>query len=83
MFSELVRYWHRFGPFCISSHAITKRSEMPQYMSFRSNGVDVVRSFLKILKQLRLANLCINGTYSASFATTFMQLQDGRKCPKT
>jgi hypothetical protein len=46
---------------------------MPQNISFGSNGVDEVRSLAKILKQLRLPNLCVNGTCSASFATTFMQ----------
>jgi hypothetical protein len=33
-----------------------KRSETPQNMSFGSNGVDLVRLFRKIPKQLRLAN---------------------------
>jgi hypothetical protein len=44
-------------------------SEMPKYMSFRSNGVDQVRSLRKDPTQFRLANLCVNGTCSANFAT--------------
>jgi recombinational DNA repair protein (RecF pathway) len=40
--------------------AITKRSEPPQNMSFRSNGVDCVRSLRKITMQLRLANMLYN-----------------------
>jgi hypothetical protein len=39
-------------------------------MSFVSNRVDQVRSLRKIWKQLHLANLCVNGTCSASFAST-------------
>jgi hypothetical protein len=39
-FSKLVRYWHLFGQFCIDFHAVTKRSETPQNVSFGSNGVD-------------------------------------------
>jgi hypothetical protein len=35
---------------------------------FGSNGVDRVRSLRKILTQVRLANLCVNGVSSASFA---------------
>jgi hypothetical protein len=42
-FSELVRQWHQFGQFCIDFGAVRKRSEMPQNMSFGSNGVDQVR----------------------------------------
>jgi hypothetical protein len=37
-----------------------------QNMSFESNGVDQVQSLRKILMQLRLANLCVNGASSAS-----------------
>jgi hypothetical protein len=59
-----------------------KRSETPQNMSFGSNGVDQVRSLRKILKQLHLANYCVNGTSSASFATTFVQYRNGLKHPK-
>jgi hypothetical protein len=36
-------------------------------------GVDRVRSLRKIPMQLHQANLCINGTISASFAPTLMQ----------
>jgi hypothetical protein len=39
-FSELLHKWRQFGQFCIDFRAVTKRSEMPQNMSFRSNGVD-------------------------------------------
>jgi hypothetical protein len=42
-------------------------------MSFGSNGVDRVRSSLKILTQLRLAKMCVIGTSSARFAPTFEQ----------
>jgi hypothetical protein len=38
-FSELVRQWHQFTPFCTDIHAVTKRSETYQNMSFSSNGV--------------------------------------------
>jgi hypothetical protein len=40
-------------------------------MSFVSNGVDQVRSLQKIVTRLGLANLGVNGTSSASFASTF------------
>jgi hypothetical protein len=72
-FSELVRQWHMFGQFWKNFHGATKRSEMPQNMSFGSNGLDQVRLLRKIPTQLCLANLCVNGTCSASFATTFVQ----------
>jgi hypothetical protein len=49
---------------------------MCQNMSFGSNGVDQVRSLRKILTQLRLANLGVNGASSASFASTFAQSQN-------
>jgi hypothetical protein len=42
-------------------------------MSFGSIELDQVRLLRKFLKHLRLANLGVNGTGSASFATTFMQ----------
>jgi hypothetical protein len=42
-------------------------------MSFGSKGVDRLRSLRKKLTQLHLANLCINGASSASFAPTFVQ----------
>jgi hypothetical protein len=42
-------------------------------MSFGSNGVDQVRSLQKIPMQLHLANLRVNGTRSASSASTFVQ----------
>jgi hypothetical protein len=73
LFSDLVCQWHLFGQFCHNFHAVTKQSKVPQNMSFGSNLVDRVHSLRKISKQLRLANLCIIGTCSASFATTFMQ----------
>jgi hypothetical protein len=62
-----------FGQFFIDFRAVTKRSETPQNMSFGSNGVDRVRSLGKITTQLRLSNLCVNSTSSASFASTFVQ----------
>jgi hypothetical protein len=34
---------------------------------------ELVRSLRKILTQLRLVNLCVNGAISASFASTFLQ----------
>jgi hypothetical protein len=52
-------------------------------MSFGSNGVDQVRSLPKILIQLHLANLCVNGASSASFASTFVQYRNGPKGAKT
>jgi hypothetical protein len=62
LFSELVRQWHQFGQFCIDIRAVTKRSEMPQNMSFGSNGVDRVRSLRNIQTKVCLANFCVNGT---------------------
>jgi hypothetical protein len=53
--------------------AVTKRSETPQNMSFGSNAVDRERSLRKFQTRLCLANLCVNGTSSASFASTFVQ----------
>jgi hypothetical protein len=50
-----------------------KRSEMRQNMSFGSNGVDRERSLRKVRTQLRLANLCVNGASSASFASRVVQ----------
>jgi hypothetical protein len=50
-----------------------KWSETPQNMSFGSNGVDRVRWLRKILTRLGLANLCVIGTSTASFALTFVQ----------
>jgi hypothetical protein len=61
-----------FGQFCTDFRALTKRSETAQNMSFGSNGVDPVRSLRKILTQLYLVNLCVSGTSSASFASTFV-----------
>jgi hypothetical protein len=56
---------------------------MRQNMSFGSNGVDQVRSLPKILIQLHLANLCVNGASSASFASTFVQYPNGLKGAET
>jgi hypothetical protein len=53
--------------------AVTNRSKMPKHMSFWSNGLDRVRSLRKIQVRLCLANLCVNGTSSASFASIFAQ----------
>jgi hypothetical protein len=72
-FSELVRSWHLFGQLCIDFRAVTKRSETPQNMSCRSNGVDQVSLSRQISTQLRLANLCVNFAISAIFASTFVQ----------
>jgi hypothetical protein len=66
LFSELVREWHQFGQFCIDFHAVPKRSERPQNMSFGSNGVDWVCSWRKLPTQLCFANFCVNATSSAS-----------------
>jgi hypothetical protein len=68
-----MRLWHQYGQFCIDFGAVTKHSETTQNMSFRSNGVDRVRSLRKSLTQLRLANFGVNGASSASFASTFVQ----------
>jgi hypothetical protein len=57
----------------IEFRAVTKWSEMPQNMSFASNGVDQVRSLQKNLMQLRLANLGVNGASLASFVSTLVQ----------
>jgi hypothetical protein len=73
LFSELARKWHQFGQFCIDFRRVTKQSEMPQNMSFGSNGVDLVLSLGKIPTQLRLANFGVNGASLASFASTFVQ----------
>jgi hypothetical protein len=51
-------------------------------MSFGSTAVDQVCLLRKILTQLRLANLCVNGTCSASSASTFVQSRNGPKCQK-
>jgi hypothetical protein len=52
-------------------------------MSLGSNGVDRVRSLRKVPTRLCLANVCDNGTSSASFASTFMLYRNGPKRPKT
>jgi hypothetical protein len=52
LFSELVRYWHQFGEFCIDFCAVMKLSETAQNMCFGSNGVDRVRSLRKILTRV-------------------------------
>jgi hypothetical protein len=67
-FSELARYWHQCGLFCIDFHAVTKSSETPQNMRFGLYGVDWVRSLKKNLTQVRLATLLDIGTSSARFA---------------
>jgi hypothetical protein len=60
-------------PVYIDFPDVTKRSEMPQNMSFGANGVDQVRSLRTDATQLHLANLCVNGASSASFASSFVQ----------
>jgi hypothetical protein len=42
-------------------------------ITFGYNGVDRVRSLREILTRLCLANLCVSGTSSTSFASTFVQ----------
>jgi hypothetical protein len=73
----------QFGQFCIDIRAVTKRSEAPENMSFGANAVDRVRSLRNIPTQLCLANLCVNGTISACFASTFVQQRNGLKRPQT
>jgi hypothetical protein len=51
-------------------------------MNFGTNGVDRVRSLRKIPTRLCLANLCLNGTCSASFASTFLRNETIRNAPK-
>jgi hypothetical protein len=48
-------------------------------MTFGSNGVDQVSSLQKISTQFRLANLCVNGTCSASFAMTSETVRNAPK----
>ena len=50
---------------------------MHQNISLGSNGVDLVRSLLKILKQLRGTNFC---TSSAHFAPSFVRKANGPEC---
>jgi hypothetical protein len=42
-------------------------------LSFGSNGVGQVRSLRKILTQIRIAAVYVNGASSACFASTFGQ----------
>jgi hypothetical protein len=72
-FSKLVRQWRLFVLSCIVFRAVSKRSERPQFMTFRSNGVDLVRWLRKLKTRLHLANFCVNGSSSASFASSFVQ----------
>jgi hypothetical protein len=51
-------------------------------MSSGSNGVDQVRSLRKISMRLRLVNLCVNGSSSTSFASTFVQYEMARNALK-
>jgi hypothetical protein len=69
---RIWRYWHWFDQFCIDFGALTKRSKMPQNISFGSKGVDPVRSLRTIPKQLNLAKFRVNGASSASFVSTFV-----------
>jgi hypothetical protein len=55
---------------------------MPQNMSFGSNGVDRVRALRKNPTRLCLANLCDNGTSSASFDRLSCSNQTVRNAPK-
>jgi hypothetical protein len=67
---------------CIDFRAVTKRSEKFENMSFGFNGVDHVRSFPKMSKQLPLANLCVHGTSSASFHRLLCINETVRNAPK-
>src|SRR6185437_13324783 len=60
-----------------------KHYEIHQNMSLGSNGVDWVRSLLKIPTSLRGTNFCINCTNSPRFAPSFMQLRNDPKCTQT
>jgi hypothetical protein len=51
-------------------------------MSFESNGVDHVRSLRQISTQLHLANLCVNGATSASFASISSSNKMVQNAPK-
>jgi hypothetical protein len=51
-------------------------------MSYGSNGVDRVRLLQKIPTQLHLANLCVNGTSSASFVRLLCSNETVRNSPK-
>jgi hypothetical protein len=53
---------------------------MTQNKTFGANGVDRVRSLQKVPMQLRFANLCVNGTSLARFASTFAVT---KRCEKT
>jgi hypothetical protein len=51
-------------------------------MSFGSNGVDRLRWLRKILTRLCLANLCVNGISSPSFASTLWSNETVRNASK-
>jgi hypothetical protein len=59
-----------------------KQSESPQNKSFWHNEVDPVPSLQKIPTQFRLANLCVNGTSSATFASTFVAVSKQSETPE-
>jgi hypothetical protein len=82
LFSELVRWWHLFVQFCIDFRAVSKWSETAQNMSFGSYGMDRVRSLRKILTRPCLANLCVNGTSSASLHRLSCSNETVRNAPK-
>ena len=59
-----------------------KYYETDRYISFGSNGVDLVHSLWKILTWLRGTNFCINCTSSPCFASSLRQLWNDPKCTK-
>jgi hypothetical protein len=81
-FSETCALMALVRPVLHRLSRVTKRSETPQNMSFGSNGVDRVGSLRKIQTRLCLANLRVNGTSSASFASTFCSNETVRNAPK-
>ena len=75
-------FLHQFGPSCTEFCRATKRSapkqyEMQQNVSFRSNGVDRVRSLQKIPTRLCGTNFC---TSSARFAPSFVRQPNDPEC---
>ena len=59
-----------------------KHYEMHQNMSLWSNGVDRVRSLLKILMRIHGTNLCINCTSSTHFASSLCSNETLPNAPK-
>jgi hypothetical protein len=59
-----------------------EQSDTPQNMSFGANGVDRGRLLRKFLTRLCLANLCVNGTSSASFYIDFRAVTNRSEIPQ-